>query len=304
MAGRAKQTQFRRGFKSDVSSVKRQGSGVKPSDFTLETSGKNALRRHYEWNLFCKTKPMWQARCAEVRGSLCKTNPIRGGGAPSRAARTCRRTPCGVTTSTTVLRNKANLGGSAGGSLGHIVRNKPNSARGRRAKQSQLPGPTRPEPAPVWLGDALATRCAEQSQCGGSLCGSPGVIMQNRPNSAIGRRVKTKPIPRRTRLEPTPDLIGGWPRHALCKTKPIAMDIQGQDGLATGAVQNKANCGSFGFCAIATAWGHCWSPKSTQKPCSGGRNAVFNAPGGTRTPNPQLRRLMLYPIKLQARRTT
>jgi hypothetical protein len=56
----AKQSQFERSVKFEVSSVKCEGRSVKPSDFTLQTShfAENALRRHYEQNLACETKPI------------------------------------------------------------------------------------------------------------------------------------------------------------------------------------------------------------------------------------------------------
>jgi hypothetical protein len=96
----------------------------------------------------------------------------------------------------------------------------------------------------------------------------------------------------------------GSGRCPLCKTKPMARGSL--DGIRGGHnMQNKANSGPFGSRPFVAAWGIFLCPlKICKNRVLIGKNAVLTAPGGTRTPNPQLRRLMLYPIKLQAQVTT
>jgi hypothetical protein len=69
-------------------------------------------------------------------------------------------------------------------------------------------------------------------------------------------------------------------------------------------MQNKANSDPFGSRPFVAAWGIFLCPlRICKNRALIDKNAVSIAPGGTRTPNPQLRRLMLYPIKLQAQVT-
>ncbi len=68
----------------------------------------NALRRHYERDRFCETKP------------------IGGGDAPSGAAQACRRTPCGVTTNGTCSAKQSQSGVRWVEIQGRILQNKAN----------------------------------------------------------------------------------------------------------------------------------------------------------------------------------
>lgn len=130
----------------------------------------------------CETKPICQEQAPgrrQVR-ALCETKPIEAGGEGLRIA------DCGVRIEG--WRNKANL------VCGACPRNKANP--------------------------------------GGSTGGSPGISCKTNPiRREAGVRNKAN-CHRQTEPEPGLGLIGGY---AIWR--------------------NKANCGSFGFYAIATAWG-------------------------------------------------
>jgi hypothetical protein len=71
-------------------------------------------------------------------------------------------------------------------------------------------------------------------------------------------------------------------------------------GHAWAAGRRRASCKQSQLRLRAMRTRCLWGDAPTKSCVLSVENAVLNAPGGTRTPNPQLRRLMLYPIKLQA----
>ena len=211
-----------------------------------------------------ETKPIWSTGLARERqpiwgppsgspGHGVRNKPNSGRGCSQRSLNGLRGTPYGATTHRARSAKQSQSGGSAGGSLRHMMRNRPNSASGWRAKQSQS-GACRAEVL--------------------------GYMMRNRPNSASGWRAKQSQSPRWARSEPT--LVGSGGRLAACCAK------QSQSWLVRllGTRCRRGTAPALRYAKTAFWWA---------------QTRFLDAPGGTRTPNPQLRRLMLYPIKLQAR---
>jgi hypothetical protein len=81
-----KQSRSGRSFKFEVSSVKQNGpgSGARTSNIRLQTSrfGRAALRRRYEQDLFCQTKPIDEG-VSSLKCDVSSSIPARGGD-PSR----------------------------------------------------------------------------------------------------------------------------------------------------------------------------------------------------------------------------
>jgi hypothetical protein len=126
----------------------------------------------------------------------------------------------------------------------------------------------------------------KQSQSGVSRGGGPGHTVRNKPNSARGRRAEQSQFPRGWRAKQSQS----WGRGAM------GLRIEGRRRMTESAKQSQ-------FEHARGRLGHPSSRRRHKNRVPAGENAVSIAPGGTRTPNPQLRRLMLYPIKLQARKT-